>query len=245
VSWSKLSGGLPAGALVSVLYDSVEKTLWVASADAIYRSNNNGGHWQEMNTGLPASAGINVLAQGAVLSTGGDLIFAGTDHGFFRTSDGGQHWAQSQSSLADLKIRAILLDANQPTLVYASSGIGVLRSNDSGQNWNQVAAGLPGNQPFAGLVQCDVNYTQLLVASRGIFRYPGTGSVTDPSRFVPIILIILFFGVLYYFFGLRRRRLTRRRLEPPTETPPEPSTNGHHPFTGDTPEVEENEKQEP
>ncbi len=249
VNWSNVSGDLPAGALVSVLYDSVEQTLWAASASAIYRSNNNGAHWQEMNTGLPASAGINVLAQGAVLSNGGDLIFAGTDHGFFRSSDGGQHWTQSQTSLADLKIRAILLDANQPTLVYISSGIGVLRSNDSGQNWNQVAAGLPGNQPFAALVQCDVNYTQLLVGAHGIYRYPGSGTVLDPSRFVPIVLIILFFGVLYYFFGLRRRRLTRRRLEPPGETSPEPndgaSSNGHHPSTGETPDTQEDARQEP
>lgn len=247
-SWSSVSGDLPAGVLVSVLYDSTQRTLWAASASAIYRSNDNGAHWQTMNTGLPANVGVNSLAQGAVLSSGGDLIFAGTDHGFFRTSDGGQHWAQSQSSLADLKIRAILLDANQPTLVYASSGIGVLRSNDSGQNWNQVATGLPGNQPFAGLVQCDVNYTQLLVASHGIYRYPGTGSVTDPSHFVPVILIILFFGVLYYFFGLRRRRLTRRRLEPPGETPGASggaSSNGHHPFADGAPDMQEGEKQEP
>lgn len=248
VKWSSISTGLPTVALTSVLYNADQKVLWTASTSAIYRSSDNGASWREMKNGLPDNVGVNVLASGAVLNGGNDLIFAGTDHGFFLTNDGGQHWAQSQFSLAKLKIRAVLLDASQPAVVYASTDIGVLRSNDSGQNWNQVASGLPGNQPFAGLTQCDVNYTQLLVASRGIYRYPGGGTVFDPGRFIPILLIILFFGFLYYFFGLRRRRLVRRRSEtfvdvPDGENQPA-SSNGHRSPAGSVLDVEEDEQKE-
>lgn len=235
-NWTSLSSGLPAVPLTSVLYDSDQKNLWVASASSIYRSSDNGTTWQAANTGLPTNVGVNALALGAVTSSSSDLIFAGTNHGFFRSSDAGHHWTESQVSLASLKIGAVLLDANQPNVVYVSTDIGVLRSNDSGQDWNQVAAGLPSNQTFAGLAQGDVNYTQLLVASRsGVYRYPGNGSVLDPSRLIPIILILLFFFLLYYLLVRRRRRLPIRRptLNAPAPTKPEAgkedgnALNGH------------------
>ena len=248
VSWTSVSRGLPADALTSVLYDANQKDLWASSADAIYRSSDNGTTWRAMNVGLPANVGINALALGAVVSGSSDLIFAGTNHGFFLSSDAGQHWAQSQFSLATIKVSAVLLDANQPAVVYASTDIGVLRSNDSGQTWSPVGSGLPNNQPFAGLAQGDVNYGQLFVAVRGIYRYPGTSSALDPSRAVPAILILLFFLFLYFFFTLRRRRRPARSSTPneqderaPGGPLPGNSLNGHTPSSGN---VSEDEKEE-
>lgn len=256
ISWSNVSRSLSAGALTSVLYDTNQKNLWAASADTIYRSSDNGATWRAMTAGLPANVGINTLALGAVTSGSRDLIFAGTKHGFFLSSDAGQHWAQSQFSLASLNVSAVLLDASQPNVVYASTDIGVLRSNDSGQNWNQVASGLPDKQPFAGLVQGDVNYTQLFVASRGVYRYPGSsGSILDPSRFIPIVLIILFFFLLYYFFVRRRRRPARRnasRTNRPVgsdanesgEPPARNTLNGRSPLSNHSQDMPEDEKKE-
>ena len=247
VSWVSVSKGLSTGALTSVLYDANQKDIWAASADTIYRSSDNGATWRAMNVGLPANVGINTLALGAVVSGSSDLIFAGTNHGFFLSSDAGQHWAQSQFSLANLKVSAVLLDANQPTVVYTSTDIGVLRSSDSGQTWSPVGSGLPNNQPFASVAQGDVNYGQLFVAARGIYRYPGSSSALDPSRVVPALLILLFFLFLYIFFTARRRRRPARSL-PPVEAddgpPDEPrggqALNGHNPL----PESAEDEKKE-
>jgi photosystem II stability/assembly factor-like uncharacterized protein len=256
VDWTRVSTSLPTGALTSVLYDPNQKDLWAAYSDRIYRSSDNGATWRAMSVGLPANVGINALALGAVTSGSSDLIFAGTNHGFFLSSDAGQHWAQGQFSLADLKISAILLDANQPNEVYVSTTIGVLRSTDSGQNWNQVASGLPNNQAFAGLAQGDTNYTQLILASHnGIYRYPGTGSVLDPSRIIPIILILLFFVLLYYFFARRTRRLIKR-AKPSTSTPVElnkgtsfnpparDGLNGSHPPSDSVLDLSKDEKEE-
>ncbi|HEY3992327.1 MAG TPA: hypothetical protein VGM01_05540 [Ktedonobacteraceae bacterium] len=247
VSWSKVSNSLPAGALTSVLYDANQKDLWATTADAIYRSSDNGATWRIMNTGLPANVGINALALGAVTSGSSDLIFAGTNHGFFLSSDAGQHWAQSQFSLANLKVSSVLLDANQPNVVYASTDIGVLRSNDSGQTWSPVGSGLPNDQSFVGLTQGDVNYGQLFVAARGIYRYPGSGSAVDPSRALPAILILLFFLFLYFFFARRRRRPARGSTPASQDmnVPDGPlsgnSLNGHIPLSGN---VSEDEKKE-
>lgn len=249
-SWTHISNGLPAGAITSILYDSDQKQLWAGLANGLYRSDDNGANWHTMSNGLPVNVGINALALGAVIGSKSDLIFAATNHGFFLSNDAGQHWTQSQFSLANLQVHAVLLDATQPNVVYASTTIGVLRSNDNGQNWNQVAPGLPGDQPFYGLAQGGDNYTQLFLASRGIYLYPGSGSAFDPSRVFPIILILLFFFLLYYFFVLRRRRPVGRsplRSGPTTvdETPVAGNIqNGHGPMPDGVPDARSDEKKE-
>lgn len=246
-NWTKIANGLPAGAITSLLYDPNQKQLWAAFADAVYRSADNGATWQAMSNGLPANVGINTLALGAIGSDNSSLIFAGTNHGFFLSHDAGQHWAQSQLSLVDLQIRSVLLDATQPNLVYASTTIGVLRSNDNGQSWNQVASGLPGKQIFNGLAQGGANNSQLFLASRGVYFYPGNGGSFDASRLLPIILILAFFFLLYYFFAWRRRRTL---VYPPRRDEPETSVsgnmlNGHTPVSGRVPDIREDEKKEP
>lgn len=246
VHWAHIGTGLPAGAITSLVYDPNLKQLWAAFTGALYRSDDGGVNWHAMSTGLPADVGINVLSLGIVTNVKSSLIFAGTDHGFFLSTDAGQHWMQSQFSLANLRIRDVLADAAQPGVVYASTNIGVLRSNDGGQNWDQIASGLPSNQPFAALAQGGTGYTQLLVAARGVYLYPGSGGgAFDPSHFIPAILILLFFLALYYFFSLRRR--PRPRPVAPTSEVPQPGGNGQNgqrPAPGDVPETRADKKQE-
>ncbi|HEX4713471.1 MAG TPA: hypothetical protein VH164_00940 [Ktedonobacteraceae bacterium] len=205
-TWQSINHGLPTGALTSILYDPNLKQLWAAFDDALYRSDDHGASWHPMSNGLPANVGINVLSLGSQASNNGSLVFAGTNHGFFRSTDAGQHWAQSQYKLINLHIQDVLPDATQTNTVYASTNIGVLKSTDNGQNWSEAASGLPSGQPFGGLAQAGDNYSQLFVASHGIYLYPGSQSFVDPSRLFPILLILIFFILLLYFGVIRRRR---------------------------------------
>ena len=209
--WTHISSGLPSGALTSLLYDSNLKQLWAAFANALYRSDDQGVSWHAMSNGLPANAGINALTLGEVTTSNASLLFVGTDHGFFRSTDAGQHWAPGQLKLTNLRISAVLPDATQPNVVYIATNIGVLRSQDNGQNWGQFAAGLPANQPISSLVQGSDNNAQLFATSRGIYAYPGNGGAFNPSQFFPILLVLCFFGLLYWFFILRRQRLTLKK----------------------------------
>lgn len=213
--WTGMSSGLPANSEVtSMLYDQNLKQLWAAFADTLYRSDDGGTSWRTMDAGLPANVGLNALASGYMAADNTSLLFVGTEHGFFLSTDEGQHWAQSQTSLADLHIQAVLVDATQDNVVYASTNIGVLRSQDNGQSWQQVASGLPSGQPINGLVQGGDNYGQLLVASRGIYLYPGSQSALDPTRLIPLLIILLFFVFLYRFFIVGRRRARQMAAGP-------------------------------
>ena len=204
--WTRINNGLPAGALISLLYDPNLKQLWAAFANTLYRSDNQGASWHNMSNGLPADVGINALAQGEIPSTSSSLLFVGTNHGFFLSRDEGQNWVPSQLQLGGLRISAIQSDAIQPNVIYIATDLGVLKSTDNGQNWDQFASGLPTNQPVHSVVQGGDNNSQLFVASQGIYFYPGSGNLANPSQFLSIILVLVFFALLYWFFGIRRQR---------------------------------------
>lgn len=225
VNWTRISAGLPAGVIASLLYDPNLKQLWVAFADALYRSDDDGANWHAMSNGIPANAGINVLALGAITGDNVSLVFAGTEHGFFRTSDAGEHWAPSQFSLANLHIYAVLLDANSPGIVYASTNIGVLRSRDSGQNWDQLGSGLPDRQAIGSLAQGNDSNSRLFATARGIYFFPGNGGIFNPSQLIPIVFILLCFYLLYRFF-IARRRTAFRAAPALTENEPASATPG-------------------
>ncbi len=87
------------------------------------------------------------------------ILYAGTDNGIFRSSDGGATWKGSNSGLpatfgAGLpflpSINAIAVDPGNPTTLYTGTGGAffgtVFRSTDSGRTWKSLADKLP---PFA------------------------------------------------------------------------------------------------
>lgn len=86
-NWTKLSTGLPAGDVVS-LTQSPRGDLYAAvSGTGIYRSTDNGMTWV-------ALAGLVGRTITSIAMNSFDVLFAGTDVGIFRSSDGGERFSQ-------------------------------------------------------------------------------------------------------------------------------------------------------
>jgi photosystem II stability/assembly factor-like uncharacterized protein len=224
VSWSGASSGLPTGDTINdLIYDSDAHQLWAATDMGIYRSDNGGTNWQQLNNGIPAANVINTVLPASVSGGNGGLIYAGSNHGFYLSSDSGVHWKQSQVSLAATSIHAILIDYQKATTVYVATDVGALKSLDSGQTWGGISTGIPRNQSVYALIQADNGFSQLFAASKGIYSYPGSGSIFSPDRIIPILVILAFFYLLYYMVTRGRRR-SREMFKPERihERPPEP-----------------------
>jgi photosystem II stability/assembly factor-like uncharacterized protein len=211
-TWTAANGGLPGGISINGLaFDTYRHQLWAATNMGIYRSGNARSTWQALNTGLPSAVIVNTVFPAAVSGGDQNLVFAGTNHGFFLSKDYGAHWAASQEALSGTSVNAILIDYHQVTTVYAAIGIGVLRSNDNGQNWEAVASGMPKDQPVFALAMGASGYNQLYAASNNVYLYPGNSSVFDPSQIFPILLVLAFFFALYRL-SARGRKRSRRML---------------------------------
>ena len=213
-SWTAMNKGLPSGIIIhSLAFDSVEHQLWAATNLGIYRSGDGGALWQVLNNGLPPNIYVNTIFPAA--SSGGDkeLVFAGTNHGFFLSHNNGAQWSRSQVSLTGTSVNAILIDYHTVTTVYAGTGIGVLRSEDNGQNWGGIASGLPRDQAVQALAMGANGYNQLYAATNGIYLYPGNSSAFDPSQIFPLLLILAFFFALYRL-STRGRKRSQSMLKP-------------------------------
>ena len=59
------------------------------------------------------------------------VIFAGTDHGLFRSMDSGENWVESKQGLFNQDIRALAVDPKNPQLVYAGTPKGIFKSEEN------------------------------------------------------------------------------------------------------------------
>ena len=213
-AWSTLGQGFPVGAAINGLtFDTDNHQLWAATSLGIYRFDSRGTLWQALNNGLPANIPVYTVQPASVSGGTPGLVFAGTDHGFYRSQDSGAHWTQSQESLSRTNVRAILVDFRTPTTLYVGTDAGPLRSMDSGQTWGGIASGIPRGQSVYALALGATGYAQLYAAANDVYLYPGSSGGFDVTRLFPLLLIALFFYLLYRL--TRRSRSSRRAVLKP------------------------------
>src|SRR5574341_2227712 len=93
-----------------------------------------------MNTNIPFTVYSSVVIDPTVSTT----LYVGTEHGVFKSTDGGGTWTVSNTGLKDTEITALVLDPSNSQTLYA--GIyhngGMFKSSDGGDTWKEINAGL-------------------------------------------------------------------------------------------------------
>ena len=226
-TWSTANNGLPAAAVInSLVFDSDRHQLWAATALGVYRLDDKGTTWKALNSGLPPGSVVNVVRVASMSGGPNGLVYAGANHGFFRSTDSGIHWMLSEESLSGISIRAILVDFRYPSTVYIGTGAGAFRSDDNGQNWRGIGPGLPRRQSVYALILGATGYSQLFAAVNDVYLYPGTSGGLSLARLLPLLLILIMFYLLYRV-AQRGRNRHRNMLKP--ERISETSSNSAHP----------------
>ena len=149
-SWRDVGAGLPDpqqgaeiwGLSLDPRSPAGQRTLFVTAANQVYRSQDDGFHWQK------------VFAEGRARITAvdphdGRLVYAGGDGGFWRSTDGGESW--EKTGLKEMRgVYDIEPDPSNPGWVYVTcygNNLGLYRSQDGGVTWqklwtNNVARGV-------------------------------------------------------------------------------------------------------
>ncbi len=100
-------------------------------------------HSQWLQTRGPTSVHLNVLA---LKST--DTIFAGTEKGILRSTNGGDSW--ETTGLPDEPVNVLV--STPDGYVFAGTETAVYRSGDGGLSWNPASTGLPGGDGYGGFL---------------------------------------------------------------------------------------------
>ena len=147
----------------------------------VFKSTNSGATWFESNVGLPHQplglVGGDVFAIAIDPSTTATL-YAGTNAGVFKTTDGGADWSPvNTAGLASTTVFALSLDPQNPDVVYAGTGAGVFRSSTGGASWIAANSGLTNTEVLALTIDpSSVNTLYAGTFGGGVFKSSDAGT---------------------------------------------------------------------
>ena len=137
-------GGPPGGPVSSVAVHAATPTTVYASTEfgGVFKSLDGGDTWVAAESGL---AGINSVASLVIAPSTPSTLYAATDQGVFRSTDGAATWIQKPFNLDVIitNVSALAVDPGSSTTVYAGADNGLLyKSIDGGDTWTAANSGL-------------------------------------------------------------------------------------------------------
>ena len=94
-------------------------------------------------------------------------IYAGTDAGVQKTTDGGTTWAAVNSGLTGLDVRALVAHPTLANTLYAGTTVGVFATSNGGTSWSALGTGLSSTDVRALLLDTRSNPAVLWAGSTG------------------------------------------------------------------------------
>ncbi len=147
-SFSPVKNGL-SNLNVLALAVNPQGTVYAGTQAGIFVSSNAGAAWWQQNAGLALAPVRSVLVDPATPTT----LYAATSvsgaTAIFKSTDGGDSWAESDSGLTPNSITAELtvfvIDPVTSTTLYAGGegGFGLFKSTNGGASWTEIDGGFP------------------------------------------------------------------------------------------------------
>ena len=136
VTWKPANGGIHSNSrvwAVAVARDGA--SVWAASSDGVYQSDDGGTSWTVV---VPGKAAHSVVA------TAKGVVVAGTQgDGILRSADGGKTWVEttSDAKMIGNRVYSLVASTTTPDLLYAGIPNRILRSTDGGLTWKTFSRG--------------------------------------------------------------------------------------------------------
>jgi len=134
LTWLAANTGITDAYATSVAADSgLTGVVYLASTQALFRSDDGGGNWRRLTQAPPADSVIADPKRAGVL-------YAAWYGGVFQSTDRGETWLQ----LGDFSgVRGLAIDPSDSRKLYAATDSGLYVSRDGGATWFTPTAGLP------------------------------------------------------------------------------------------------------
>jgi len=192
-SWSAIEAlrGQSVRALAQA--PSKPETLIAGSLDGVFRSANSGRTWTQISP--PASSEIHEVESLAIDPVDPNVIYAGTWHLPWKTTDGGQSWHNiKQGIIDDSDVFSILIDPAQPKIVFASACSGIYKSANAGELFKKIS-GIPSTARRTRVLKQDPANRDVVYAgtTEGLYKTVNGGKsferVTGPELIVNDVFV--------------------------------------------------------
>ncbi|HKO17703.1 MAG TPA: YCF48-related protein [Acidobacteriaceae bacterium] len=129
----------------------------------LYRMADGGGEWEVVRNGLPDAPAVRALAVHPVHS---EIVYAGTQHGPYRSEDRGLHWEKIGVPDHGLPVWSLLFHPTDPKVIFVGyENCEIYRSNDAGARWTRLPVSVrfpeittaPGSNPAKRVLMLDAS----------------------------------------------------------------------------------------
>ncbi len=149
-TWRSLKGVHGKSVRTLAMAPSDHNLLIIGAMDGVFRSHDGGETWEQISPSASAVAmkqatgePLYSLESVAIDPTDPNIIYAGTWHLPWKTTDGGKNWTPMQNGwLMDSDVFSIVIDPKSPSTVFASACSGIYKSTNGGSLFTR-ARGIP------------------------------------------------------------------------------------------------------
>jgi len=154
-----------------------DSTVFVDVDGDIYKRSSSTKPWQPVSFDMVADIRVNAFSP--ILPSDRAFLYAGTELGVYKTTNGGNTWVAKNAENAGLGeeyIYALLMDPNNRQRVHVGTLNGVYVTTDGGEHWTESNNGL-GNRIVYGLAMDPADSDVLYAGTdRGIFQSTDAGA---------------------------------------------------------------------
>jgi photosystem II stability/assembly factor-like uncharacterized protein len=150
--------------------------LLAGALDGVFRSLDEGRTWLRISPeNDPELRNVDSLA---VDPQNPEIIYAGTFHLPWKTTDGGANWSPiHRGMIDDSDVLSIAVDPRDPSYVLASACSGIYRSSDAGKDWQKIQ-GIPYSSRRTLAIRIDPGHPGVIYAgtTEGLWKTVNRGA---------------------------------------------------------------------
>jgi photosystem II stability/assembly factor-like uncharacterized protein len=198
-TWRELTGVHGKSIRALAMAPSDHNTLVIGALDGVFRSRDGGANWERISPDNPMAienhSSLRNFVSVAIDPQNPDVIYAGTRHLPWKTTDGGANWHNlKEGILDDSDVFSIIVDPKVPSRVYASACSGIYLSENGAELFHRVQ-GLPHSAIRTRVLHQDPQRPQIVYAGTtgGLWKTVDNGArwklVSSPDVIVNDVLI--------------------------------------------------------
>ena len=198
-TWRELMGVHGKSIRALAMAPSDHNTLVIGALDGVFRSRDGGATWERISPENPLAienhSSLKNFVSVAIDPQNPDVIYAGTRHLPWKTTNGGASWHNlKEGILDDSDVFSIIVDPKVPSRVYASACSGIYKSDNGAELFHRVQ-GLPHSAIRTRVLKQDPQRPSIVYAGTtgGLWKTIDGGAkwslVSSPDVIVNDVLI--------------------------------------------------------